>query len=215
MICSTEPSLRFLKEIPVKSNISRVAGLFLLFFSYSYAGICSDLKLDKEIVFGFFNGVKTTNDDAKKALRLIQTKFLDSYISAKGEQIEYALFYNKTEGFSDFAETFGQREAEHLKIVKDKYEYFWYLHNHNTDFLNKARRSKKLKKAFEELNQAENEAARALVISSLLSLLDKSGIINDSNTTLLMEENHKEKLDVSPMQTKRHCCLHTLKVIFL
>jgi len=80
----------------------------LLFGLSLHANECTfdDMKLDKDIVFGFFNGVQTTKKEAKNALRLIQTKFIASDISYKGESIEYTLFYNKTEGLTDFAETF-------------------------------------------------------------------------------------------------------------
>ena len=83
--------------------------------------VFEDLKLDKDIVFGFFNGVQTTEDEAREALKLIQAKFIGSDLSFKGESIEYTLFYNKTEGLADFAETFEQRAKEHAEVLADKY----------------------------------------------------------------------------------------------
>ena len=72
------------------------------------------------LVFGFFNGVNTTEDDAKDALRLMESRVF-SPETPKGETITYELFYNDSEGFSDFVETFEQRLQEHNGLLAGRY----------------------------------------------------------------------------------------------
>jgi hypothetical protein len=77
------------------------------------------------VVFGFFNGVQTTEDQAKFALRLIQEKQLYGTTTPNGEPITYELFYNDTEGFSDFVEVFDQRLQEHNGLLAGRFELFF------------------------------------------------------------------------------------------
>ncbi|HFU76927.1 MAG TPA: hypothetical protein ENK68_00285 [Epsilonproteobacteria bacterium] len=170
--------------------------LFLLVFSSSFikADGCADLKLDSEIVFGYFNGVQTTPKEAADALDKIETKFLNTYISTKSEKIEYTLFYNKTEGLADFAETFEQRTKEHSEILADKLENFWRIKNEDTATLEKI---KKVIPAMVDVKIAEHQAMSSQVVDSLTNLISKS------KTTNIMYDTHKEKLDCIETANKK------------
>ena len=74
------------------------------------------------VVFGFFNGVQTTERQAQNALKLIQEKQLYGTTTPNGEPITYDLFYNDTEGLSDFVETFDQRLQEQNGLLAGRYE---------------------------------------------------------------------------------------------
>ena len=160
--------------------------LISLLLSQVNAATCSDLELDKEIVFGLFNGVQTTPGEAANALDLIQTSFLNTYVSTKGEKIEYTLFYNKTEGLSDFAETFDQRAKEHSEILANKLENFWRIKNEDTSVLNKI---EKMIPAMADVKKAEHNAELAQILKSLTNLVGRS------KTTNIMYADHKEKIN--------------------
>jgi len=184
-----EPFHLYRKEIPVKSNlIIKTTIALILTFASLQANSCNDLNLttDQKIVFGFFNGVQTTPKEARKALRLIQTQFLSPYVSSKYEKINYTLFYNKTEGFADFSETFNQRAKEHVKILADKYEIFWKIMHEDISFLNKI---KKAIPALDNLIDAEKQAEKAASIAAITNLITKS------KTTDIMYSDHKKKID--------------------
>ena len=187
MIYSTVQFHLHQKEIPVKSNSFIKIWIVVLFsFSLLRAEGCADLKLDSEIVIGFFNGVQTTREEAEKARELIKTKFLNTYISTKAEKIEYALFYNKTEGLADFAETFDQRVKEHAQILADKLENFWRIKNEETSILDKI---EKVIPAMADVKIAEHNAQSAQIFKSLTNLISKS------KTTNIMYDNHTEKIN--------------------
>lgn len=63
------------------------------------------------VVFGFFNGVQTTLPQAGEARRKLEDLYGPA--TPKGDSISYQLFYNDTQGFADFVETFDQRLHEH------------------------------------------------------------------------------------------------------
>ena len=71
------------------------------------------------IVFGFFNGVQTTEAQARIA-RLTMEKIYPA-TTPNGEPITYDLFYNDTEGFSDFVETFDQRLQEQNGLLAERF----------------------------------------------------------------------------------------------
>lgn len=75
------------------------------------------------VVFGFFNGVRTSPDEAAVALRFLTLEYGEH--TAAGEPIRYDLFYNETSGIADFVETFSQRLAEHDSLLAGRYELFW------------------------------------------------------------------------------------------
>ncbi|POB85518.1 hypothetical protein CRN40_13975 [Vibrio vulnificus] len=79
---------------------------------------------------GFFNGVATSNDDAKDALRRVRSTIATQQY--RGQPVEYALFYNdsnyKERGIdvlADFAETFDQRTNELEQKQFERWEAFW------------------------------------------------------------------------------------------
>lgn len=63
------------------------------------------------VVLGFFNGVQTTEKQANVSVAWLRILYAPT--SPNGEPITYELFYNDTQGFADFVETFDQRLHEH------------------------------------------------------------------------------------------------------
>lgn len=76
------------------------------------------------VVFGFFNGVQTTEQLAKFVAHR-QLMELYGATTPGGEPITYELFYNDTEGFADFVETFEQRLQEHGGLLAGRFELFF------------------------------------------------------------------------------------------
>jgi hypothetical protein len=95
----------------------------------------------KPIVFAFFNGVQTTEDQAYEALNKMKALYGESMPSStNGEKIQYELMYNYTKGFEDFVETFDQRLKEHIKVNDDeymRYELFFQAIKGNGSWLDK------------------------------------------------------------------------------
>ncbi|MHB8949564.1 MAG: hypothetical protein ACYC4S_10940 [Rhodoferax sp.] len=75
------------------------------------------------ILFGFFNGVLNTEDLAKDSLLKFEKKYGST--SPQGAPIRYEVFYNETEGFSDFVEVFEQRLNEHGGAIAGRFELFF------------------------------------------------------------------------------------------
>ena len=76
------------------------------------------------IQFGFFNGVDTKLEFAQE---VVDRDLPEQYgrTTPNGEPITYALYYNDTEGFSDFVETFDQRLQEHNGLLAGRFELFF------------------------------------------------------------------------------------------
>jgi len=76
------------------------------------------------IQFGFFNGVQTPSDDAQ---RVVQRYLPELYglTTPDGQPISYTLYYNDTEGWADFVETFEQRLQEHNGVLSQRFELFF------------------------------------------------------------------------------------------
>lgn len=83
------------------------------------ANLCST----RGVAFGFFNGVQTTPDGADVALA--ELRLIHGTETADGEPIRYEKFYNYTDGFEDFVETFDQRLQEQSDVLGDRFELFW------------------------------------------------------------------------------------------
>jgi hypothetical protein len=75
------------------------------------------------VVFGFFNGVQNTKEHANNALYFLRLTYLVE--TSNGKPITYELFYNDTEGFADFVETFEQRLQEHGGLLAGRFELFF------------------------------------------------------------------------------------------
>lgn len=76
------------------------------------------------VVLGFFNGVQTTEQLAKFVAHR-QLMELYGATTPSGDSITYELFYNDTEGFADFVETFEQRLQEHGGLLAGRFELFF------------------------------------------------------------------------------------------
>ncbi|MBU7576109.1 MAG: hypothetical protein KAF64_22310 [Hydrogenophaga sp.] len=75
------------------------------------------------VALGFFNGVQTTYLQANDARREIRKVFGE--VTPSSEPITYELFYNDSEGFADFVETFDQRLHEHGGLLAGRFELFF------------------------------------------------------------------------------------------
>jgi hypothetical protein len=76
----------------------------------------------RSTVVGYFNGVKTTRDQALEALEHL--KFRYGVRGDTGEFLVYELFYNTSRGFEDFVEVFEQRLNEHDQVLAGRFELF-------------------------------------------------------------------------------------------
>jgi len=65
---------------------------------------------DPGVTFGFFNGVQTTEEGATQTVSNLRHVYGPT--TPAGHPITYELFYNDSQGFSDFVETFDQRLRE-------------------------------------------------------------------------------------------------------
>jgi len=100
-----------------------LATLALAADSSAEAQTPDDLCRPRGVVIGFFNGVQTTRDEAHIALRAL--KDIYGLTSPEGEPIRYEVFYNRTNGFEDFVETFEQRLAEQQGVLAGRFELFF------------------------------------------------------------------------------------------
>ncbi len=76
------------------------------------------------IEFGFFNGVKTLEEDAQDVINFFLPR-LYGHTTPDGQPISYTLYYNDTEGWADFVETFEQRLQEHNGVLSQRFELFF------------------------------------------------------------------------------------------
>lgn len=76
-----------------------------------------------DVVVAFFNGVNTTPSGANRAKE--ELKRIHGKKSVAGDSIQYEVFYNYTDGFEDFVETFEQRLLEQDHILEGRYELFF------------------------------------------------------------------------------------------
>ena len=83
----------------------------------------NDLCTAHGVEFGFFNGVRTTPAKANVALQ--EFKRLHGTTNSAGDEIQYELFYNYTNGFEDFVETFEQRLHEQEGLLEGRFELFF------------------------------------------------------------------------------------------
>lgn len=98
------------------------------FFLLGFAGLSNASTQNQcersGVVFGFFNGVQTQEDDAQRALHQ-HIEILYGPTTPAGEPITYELFYNDTQGFADFVETFEQRLQEQNGVLAERFELFF------------------------------------------------------------------------------------------
>ena len=114
-----------MSDFPVSRFASRLASALLLLTSIPTGSVFAQEACESEgVEFGFFNGVKTTDIQAK---RVVQEHLPRLYglTTPKGQPITYTLYYNDTEGFSDFVETFEQRLKEQDGLLAGRFELFF------------------------------------------------------------------------------------------
>ncbi|MDP2015343.1 hypothetical protein [Hydrogenophaga sp.] len=97
---------------------------FLLGFGYAPNAFAQDQCERNGVVFGFFNGVQTLEDDAQRALHQ-HLEVMHGPTTPNKEPITYELFYNDTQGFADFVETFEQRLQEQNGLLAGRFELFF------------------------------------------------------------------------------------------
>jgi hypothetical protein len=74
-------------------------------------------------VVPFFNGVLTTFPEAREGAAYLRSMFETTLPS--GETVRYEAFYNWSNGFEDFVETFEQRMQEQEILLSDRFELLW------------------------------------------------------------------------------------------
>jgi hypothetical protein len=110
-------------HLPIWSRLSRwYCGLLLV--SAASLSPASEICEDPGVVFGYFNGVQTSEQQARDTVRHFLAPAYGPTTPA-GHPITYDLFYNDTEGLADFAETFDQRLREHDAVLTDRFELFF------------------------------------------------------------------------------------------
>lgn len=74
-------------------------------------------------VLAFFNGVLTSEPVAADDIKYL--KKIHGEVDGTGQQLQYELMYNHTNGFDDFVETFQQRWNEQNLILSGHFEMFF------------------------------------------------------------------------------------------
>jgi len=128
-----------LKEILVNKIIKNILGLIVIasllnveiYAQENQTNLC----MEQGVIFGFFNGVQTTKRQARIARGFLKSTFGDH--TEDNEKIKYVLFYNYTNGFEDFVETFEQRLKEQNTILENKFELFFEVRNQNSPWWKK------------------------------------------------------------------------------
>lgn len=121
---------QFRMEIRVSKTPKFFLWLIAVFFtfgqvttSFAQPPVVPSLCTPQGIVFGFFNGVRTTESQAKVGLFAFEE--IHGSIAPSGEGIRYELFYNYSNGFEDFVETFAQRLQEQESLLDGRFELFF------------------------------------------------------------------------------------------
>ena len=110
---------------PLRKLVAFIAALAVLFTSAAptYAQTSTYLCTPSGILFGFFNGVQTTEFDANIKLENLQ-RLYGATLPSTGEIIRYKSFYNYSKGLEDFVETFEQRLREQGAVLEGRFELF-------------------------------------------------------------------------------------------
>jgi hypothetical protein len=101
----------------------RMVALALL-WSHLATAVAQERCESEGIEFGFFNGVDTIEDDAKDVVRFYLPPQY-GITTPKSQPITYTLYYNDTEGLSDFVEVFEQRLKEQSDLLDGRFELFF------------------------------------------------------------------------------------------
>ncbi len=142
-------------------------------------------------LFGFFNGVQTTRTQADDALE--ELKKIHGETNAAGEKISYEVFYNYSNGFEDFVETFDQRLKEQDGLLQGRFELFFGALNGGGDWWSDLTGAVA---ALESLFDAFRDFVKAGTISNLAAL-----IANPPTSTNYAE--HRLRIDNNALEGKK------------
>jgi hypothetical protein len=168
------PPGRFQKEIPVNKVIQYISSFSICLFLSSILSFSASAQVNTEgdicrntdVVIAFFNGVDTTPSGANRAKE--ELKRIHGEKSATGDSIQYEVFYNYTDGFEDFVETFEQRLLEQDHILEGRYELFFEIIRGDGPWWSSIIETAS---STAELYEAIGDAFRADAIQSLTSLM--------------------------------------------
>jgi len=133
-----------------------------------------------KLLFGYFNGMNTTEKEAKKALKTFQDKYGDYTPSPNNDEIVYEIFYNQTQGkVKDVIEIFEQRFIEqNPEFFADRYEFIHEVQEGGGDMLRalqdyeeqvlKPKYGDKYQQKLKELDKQSQEIANDMAIAKML-----------------------------------------------
>ncbi|MBF7691687.1 hypothetical protein [Acinetobacter pollinis] len=141
-------------------------------------------------IFAFFNGVMTSKKLALDNLAKLQV--INGNSAPNGDQIEYELMYNYSNGLEDFAETFEQRFKEEV-LLKDRWELFFQTLNDQGSWWNNI-----VNGVPELIIDADNwrKISETKTIKNLLSLISNP-------PTQKNYQEHRSKIDTWASQGKK------------
>jgi hypothetical protein len=90
---------------------------------YAQTAVPNNLCRNVWVIFGFFNGVLTTQEKAENLKQRLERIYGGA--TRAREQIRYELMYNDSKGFDDFVETFEQRLLEQDGLLEGRFELFF------------------------------------------------------------------------------------------
>ncbi|MBT9464722.1 hypothetical protein [Hydrogenophaga sp.] len=112
-----------MNEIAKRWLCAGARGMVAFVLSLPLSALAQEACEADGVVFGFFNGVQTTKESANNALVVLGQLYPSN--TPAGKPITYELFYNDTQGFSDFVETFEQRLQEQNGLLAGRFELFF------------------------------------------------------------------------------------------
>ena len=142
-------------------------------------------------IFGFFNGVLNTPRQAEISRN--QLERLYGTTAGNGEPIKYEVFYNYSNGFEDFVETFDQRLREQEAILRDRFELFFEALNGGGDWTDRITGAVT---GFAALINSFNEYLEAATRTILLSMVA-------TPPTLTNYAEHRTRLDAHVIEGKK------------
>ena len=106
--------------------LSRCSLVFLLLLGFTWSPLHAQETCERSgIEFGFFNGVKTLDEDAQDVVTFYLPRQY-GLTTPDGQPISYTLYYNDNQaGITDFIETFEQRLQEQNGLLAGRFELFF------------------------------------------------------------------------------------------
>lgn len=114
------------EETPVNKQLEKllcITLILILTLGNVQRASAADLCENSEVAFIFFNGVQTSHAQANAAAE--EFKKLHGPETPDGDKIGYDYFYNYSNGFEDFVETFEQRLLEQEELLEGRFELFF------------------------------------------------------------------------------------------